>query len=133
MALKHYSTGRVKVNRPVSDFYTFISDFNNFKALLPSQVSTYRSDADSCAFTISGLPELKLRISERVEDEMLKISPDGESPLPFELKCLMQANDENTSFVEVQLEAEISPLLAMMISKHLETFIEMMREKLVNF
>ncbi len=133
MALKYYSTGRVKVNRPVREFYTFISDFNNFEALLPSQVSSYRADADSCAFTISGMPELKLRISERLEDKMLKISPDGESPLPFDLKCIMQENDEQTCFVEIQLEAEISPLLAMMISKHLETFIDMMREKLANF
>jgi hypothetical protein len=113
--------------------YTFISDFNNFKVLLPPQVSNWGSTTDTCTFMIEGMPQLTLRIIEKVTDSLVVITPDSTSPIPFELRCIMKPAGEHTCFVEVQVNAELNPFMAMMVARPLENFVKMIGDRLRMF
>ena len=48
--------------------YTFLSDFNNFEQLIPAdKIKDWKSDGESCSFTIDGIGSAGLRIIEKEE------------------------------------------------------------------
>lgn len=133
MALKTFSSGEKQVQKPVEEVYALLGDFNNFRTLLPPQVSNFSSDTDSCSFSIEGMPPMSLRISEKIVNQLLVIVPDAGSPLPFEIHCRMRAVDTLSCLIEVVVSAELNPVMAMMLSRPLENFAGMIGNKLQEF
>lgn len=133
MSLKTFTSGEILVNKPLAYMYAFISDFNNFKALFPPQVSIWGSTKDTCTFMVEGMPQLILQIVERIPQSLVVITPDSTSPIPFELRCILKAADEHTCFVEVQVNAELNVFLATMVSRPLESFLKMIGDRLRTF
>ena len=38
-----------EINKPSSEVYNFLTDFNNFQKLMPPQVTNWKSTADECS------------------------------------------------------------------------------------
>jgi hypothetical protein len=133
MSIKTFSSGETEVKRSVEEFYTFISDFNNFRLLLPPNVSNWSSTTDTCSFMLEGMPQLNLKITEKIPDKLVVITPDASSPISFELRCNMRALNATNCIVDIQVNAELNPFIAMMVSRPLENFVKMLGEKLKSF
>lgn len=110
--------------------FNFLSDLNNFSALVPEQVENWKSDTDSCSFRVSGLADIGLRITERLPFSKISISSDGQSPVNFTMLLHINTETETTCTFKIVFLAELNSIMAMMVSKPLGNFVNLLAEKL---
>jgi carbon monoxide dehydrogenase subunit G len=109
--------------------FTFLSDMNNLQKLMPEQVINWTSDADACRFTIKGMADLGLAISERHEHSLIVMNAHGKTPFPFTLKVHIRPS-EAISEAQLVFDGEVNPFLKMMVEKPLGNFFNMLLDGL---
>jgi len=112
--------------------FEFLSDFNNFRDLMPDQVTDWRSDTDSCTFTIQGMTTLTLKYARKESYHTIEIAPEGKTPISFNLLVkLFESEDEKDKTTGiVEIDADLNPMMAMIARKPLENLVNVMAEKL---
>jgi carbon monoxide dehydrogenase subunit G len=120
----------VEIKKSDKTIFEFLSNFDNFNKLMPPQVENFKSEGNSCSFTISGMPELKLHISEKIKFSKVEFSSDHS--FQFEIKLITNIIniDENNCKVKILFNSNISGMFSFMLQKPLENFINMLAEKL---
>lgn len=132
---KHTSkTG--KVNKSDKLIYNFLTDLNNLKSLVPQdKVKDFEATEDTCKFNIEGVGQAGLKIIEKEPYKLIKISSDGKSPFSFffwvQLKPI--EDSENTTAIRLTIDANLNPMMKMMVGKHLQKGIDGMVDQLVVF
>ena len=114
--------------------YSFLSDFNNFREFIPEdQVQDWKSDADSCSFTIGGMGGVGLEIVERNPCSLIKMTGNGMSQVDFFLWIQLKEAGENNTRVKLTMKADLNPMIQMMAAKPLKNFLNMMVDYMENF
>jgi carbon monoxide dehydrogenase subunit G len=110
--------------------YTFLSDFNNFRDLVPeNRVKNWESTADSCNFNVEGIGSVGLRILEKEPNKLIKISSDGNKPVPFFVWFQIKEVAEKDSRIKITAEVEVNPLMAAMVKGPLKLFVDSLIEQ----
>lgn len=109
----------VSINRPVSEVYAFLSDFNNHQQLMPDNVQDWQSSTDEASFSIQNMAKLALKITDRVENKSIKILPSQKPPFDAELNWSLTANGDTTE-VTFALSADLNMMMRMMASGPLQ-------------
>ncbi len=107
------------VNAKAEDIFTFLCDFNNFERLMPDQVSGWESTEDECLFTIQGMAKIGMKISEKIASTEVKIVSTDKSPFRFDLNCIIKDQGDSTCETQMILEADLNPMIQMMVEKPL--------------
>ncbi|MDA3865706.1 MAG: SRPBCC family protein [Salinivirgaceae bacterium] len=129
--LKHES--RIgKLNADAATVYQTIADFSRFESIAPpdDKMKVVKADADSCRFALGKTGEFGMRIIERKENELVKISSDETVPFTFFLWIQLKNVDENDTRVKVTLHADLNPMLKMVAKKPLTQFVDSLVDKL---
>lgn len=119
----------VSVQKPASEIYAFLSNFNNFQKLMPDQVANWQSTEDECSFTIAGMASLGMKIKDKTPNSLVSAVRHGKAPFDFELKCQIQEKD-GASDVQLLFDADLNPMLKMMAERPLTNFLNMLAGKL---
>jgi len=109
--------------------FEFLSDFNNFKELMPDQVKEWESDGDTCSFKISGIGKIGMKYSQKLANQFIEMVPHGKAPLNFSLKINLQEENGATK-AEGEIIADLNPMLAMMAKRPLENLINEITNRL---
>lgn len=109
--------------------FTFLSDMNNLEKLMPEQVVNWKSDADSCTYTIKGMADIGMRISERVPSSRIVMVSEGKVPFDFTLSIDIAAAG-NGSETSLRFEGDVNMFLRMMVEKPLGNFFNMLIDSL---
>lgn len=112
--------------------YEFLADFNNFEKLMPDQITNWKSDKETCSFTIQGMTDLSLRYTSKQAYHTIKVDPDGKSPIDFDLNLQLQVSDldEQKTIGTIEINAKLNPMMAMVAKRPLENLVEVMSKKL---
>jgi carbon monoxide dehydrogenase subunit G len=112
--------------------FNFVSDFNNFEKLMPEQVTEWESTGDTCAFTVSGMGRLKLRITEKVPDNKVVIVPEAGTKIPFtfELLCMLEKVSDLETRAQFLFMHEMPVMISMMASRPLQNLVDVFARKL---
>jgi len=111
--------------------FEFLSDFNNFEQLIPAdKVKNYTSDGESCSFTVDGIGNVGLRIIEKEEFKLLKISSEGKSPIAFLMWIQMKQVDEKDTKVKITVDPQVNAMLMGMVKKPLKDFSDALIDRL---
>ena len=121
---------KVEISISALTIYNSLSDFNNFKKLMPEQVSNWSSTKDECSFTINGMAPLGMKIVERKPYSEIRIVSHGKIPLIFDLKVLLTEIGENKTMAQLIFESKLNPMMKMMLEKPLSNFFNMLAGKL---
>ncbi len=102
--------------------FEFLSNFNNYEALMPEQIVNWQSSEETCSFTIKGIADIKLKFARKEHPSLLELVPDGKSPVNFSLlvKISPDTLNEQHSTVQVHVDADLNPMLAMFARKPFE-------------
>ena len=119
----------VTINNTDEEIFNFISDFTNFAELMPPQVQDVKITQDTCSFSVQGMPNIKLKISERTPFSSVKMSAE-DGKLPFTLCCSLKKEGESQCIAQFHFEAELNPMMKMMVAKPLTNFLNLLAEKL---
>jgi carbon monoxide dehydrogenase subunit G len=121
--------GKVLANQ--ERIYLLLSDFSNLGSFVPhDQVSDFKSDADSCNFTVANVGKFGMRIIEREASKLVKITNDESVPFQFFMWIQIKEVSENDSRVKITLKAELNPMLKMVAKKPLTKFVEALIDKI---
>lgn len=112
--------------------FEFLADFNNFEKLMPDQVTNWKSDKETCSFTIQGMTDISLKYTSKQEYHTIKVEPDGKSPINFDLMVKLEINDldEQKTDGTIEVNASLNPMMAMIARRPLENLVEVMSDKL---
>ncbi len=113
--------------------YEFLNDFNNFQNLMPEQITDWKSDTDSCSFEINNLATIELRITNRQENTLIVMDAEGKSPFPFQLSSNLESLGMNETLFSFEIDAQVNPMLSVMVKKPLENLVEIMGQKLKSY
>jgi len=120
------------LNTSQKKVFEFLSDFNNFEKLMPDQVSNWKSEKETCSFTIQGMTDISLKYSLKQAFHTIKVEPDGKSPINFDLMVNLAVNDmdEQKTNGTIEINASLNPMMAMIAKRPLENLVEVMIDKL---
>lgn len=102
--------------------FDFLSDFDNYQQLMPDQIINWKSDKETCSFTVKGLTDISLKFAKKDPPRLLELVPDGKTPVNFSLIVHLDPDTLNEkTVVHVDVDADLNPMLAMFAKKPLET------------
>jgi len=121
---------RVIKNCQPQKIYDFLSNFDNFTKLLPDQVSNWHSTGDSCSFEVKGLATIGLRITSKTPYTEIIMIGEGKLPFGFTFETFIRQADTEQCQVQMVIDADMNPFIAMMAEKPLQNFVDMIIPKL---
>jgi len=113
------------------EMFEFLSDFNHFKDLMPEQVVDWKSDSDSCSFTLKGMTSLGMKYDQKIPYSQIIIVPDGKVSFDFKLICNLSTENEQ-GVLQLGFEADLNPFMKMMAEKPLQNFLDLLINKAEN-
>jgi hypothetical protein len=115
---------RVTVGKSAQELFDLLSDVRNFEKLMPENIAKFEVlGDDSFVFGLSGMPEIKLKMKEKVAPTKLVLGAASDK-LPFTLEADINPLSENSSNVQLLFEGKFNSMMAMMIKGPIGKFIE---------
>lgn len=123
-----------KIASPEERVYNFLTDFNNFKDLIPEdKLQNWQADEDSCRFTINPIGETGVKIIKKEPFKLIKLTGIEESKFDFTLWVQLKQKEEKDTRIKLTLEAELNPMLQMMAKKPLQEFLDKLVDQLSKY
>ncbi len=122
---------------PNSDqkIFDFITNFNNFKELLPEgKVSQWESSEEQCSFHVDPVGKVGLQIIEKKPHSLIKISSIPEfSNYQFTIWIQLKQVNEGDTHIKVTIEPKVNMMLLPMIKGPLKQFVDGLVVKIEEF
>lgn len=100
--------------------YNTLSDFNNFTPILKDKVEGWEADTDTCSFTVKGF-RMNLRIVEREENKLIKITGEDGSPMDFTFWVQMKEIEPTDTRLRLVLHVQLNMMMKMMVGGKIRT------------
>jgi carbon monoxide dehydrogenase subunit G len=110
--------------------FNFLGDFHNFTSLLPEHVDNWQSAGDSCSFEIKGLTTVGLRITGTTPFSKISMKSEGKLPFNFTFDTFIEDTAPQQCQVQLIIESDMNPYIAMMAAKPLQNCVDMLLPKL---
>jgi hypothetical protein len=120
----------VSINQSNEHVFNYLANFDNFGKLMPEQVINWKSSIDTCSFTIKGMADIALKISEKIPFSKIVWSTLGKTPFDFTLSSRLKEINQTQTEVQIILIADLSPMLKMMALRPLTNFVNILVNKL---
>ncbi|MEE1118417.1 MAG: hypothetical protein U0K90_00650, partial [Bacteroidales bacterium] len=118
---------KVEIKRNVEFVYEYLADFTHFSMVANDKIENFKATQDRCSFTIKGMTDMGLKIISRMPNESITISNDTDVPSSMPLNFLIIFEFERVepyvTKVIVKMELDANPMIAMMVKKPLEKFV----------
>ena len=118
------------INCQPQKIYDFLTNFDNFGHLLPEQVANWQSTGDSCSFDVKGLATIGLRITGKTPYTEIIMIGEGKLPFGFALETFIRQSETEKCQVQMVIDADMNPFIAMMAEKPLQNFVDMILPRL---
>ena len=130
MSLTKIESDKVEINNSAENIFNYLSDFNNFEKLMPSQVTNWTSTSEECSFTINGMATIGMKIIEKTPFTKITITSNGKVPFEFKLFVLIVETDTSNCVGQLLFESEMNMMIKMMVEKPLGNFFNMLAQKM---
>ncbi|MFZ4547419.1 MAG: hypothetical protein ACOYN4_08290 [Bacteroidales bacterium] len=127
---KHIESKKTPINCPHEKVYHFLGNFDNFGSLLPEQVSEWQSTGDSCSFEVKGLPKIGLRHVGKTPFVKISMKSEGKLPFTFAFDTHIEAASPQQCLVQLVIDSDMNPFIAVMAEKPLQNFVDVLLVKL---
>jgi len=130
MSLTVIESDKVEINNSAEKVFNFLSDLNNHEKLMPSQVTNWQSSTDECSYTLNGMATIGMKISEKTPNSKIVIASHGKVPFAFTLTTVITEVDANKCTAVMTFEADLNPMMKMMVGGPMGKFFNYMASKL---
>lgn len=106
------------------EIYTFLSDFQNFKKIMPENIDKFKITDNGFIFALKGMPSIKLKLKAKTPHSNITLESASEQ-FPFTLAAdINKNNNNNQSKVMFNFEGKFNPMITMMVKSPLQKFIK---------
>lgn len=114
--------------------YNFITNFNNFKHLIPEgKVKNWLSDENSCSFSVDPIGDVGFKIIEKEPFKLVKLSNQEKTKIDFFLWVQLKQVENNDTRVKLTMEVKLNPFMEMMAKKPLQEFIDKLVDQMEQY
>ena len=115
--------------------YAFITNFHNFKELLPAdKVSGWEASEEKCSFQVDPLGRTGLMIVEKNPYSLVKMSSDPEfSSYQFLIWVQLKQVAERDTRIKITIEPKVSKMLLPMVRVPLKKLADGLIDKMESF
>jgi len=117
------------VNKSQKETFEFLTNLKNFKQLLPENTEKFEIDGESMLFSLKGMPEIRLILKETQEFDKVILGA-ASSKLPFTLTADIKDISDTSSETKLSFTGDFNPMMAMMVKKPLQKFIDTLSENI---
>ncbi|OYT15612.1 MAG: hypothetical protein B7C24_12160 [Bacteroidetes bacterium 4572_77] len=128
--MQNISSNTQRVNASAATIFEFLSDFNNLEKLMPEKVSNWSSTMTTCSFTIQGMATLNMKQGENKTNKLVQMIAHGKNPFHYDLNNMISPQGDNACDVQIVLNADMNPMLAMMAKGPLKNFVNILVSEL---
>lgn len=128
--MTNYKSTEVTIQKKQEDLFNFLSDFSNFGKLMPEQVTDWTSNETECSFNIQGMASLQMKMIEKKPHNLIVMESFGKTPIKFKLNVSIENSGSDLSKVIVSIDADLNPMLKMMLDKPLSNLVEKLALKI---
>src|SRR6478609_4965772 len=115
---------KVTVEKSAEYLFEQLIDLKNFGKLMPENTSKFEVVADDAFdFCLTGMPEIKLKLKDKLPCSKIVLGAAGDK-LPFTLSIQIETVSENSAIIQLYFEGIFNAMMAMMVKKPIEKFIE---------
>ncbi len=119
---------KIIVNKSSEQLVQMLKNPADYRDLMPDSLQSFEAREDGFKFSLKGMPEIALKISEVSDREVVLKS--AASNLDFELKGTMNSLAENQTEVQLLFDGKFNPFIKMMVEKPLQNFINSLSDSL---
>ncbi|WP_285269257.1 SRPBCC family protein [Kaistella rhinocerotis] len=119
---------KIIVNKSSEQLVQMLKNPADYRDLMPDSLQSFEAREDGFKFSLKGMPEIALKISEVTDREVVLKS--AASNLDFELKGTMNPIAENQTEVQLLFDGKFNPFIKMMVEKPLQNFINSLSDSL---
>jgi hypothetical protein len=129
-----FRSRRGKLACNARDLWLFATDIKNFSRFVPGDtVTNWKSDGESCSFDVVPLGSVSVMLHEKVPFSRVAYAGDVLQRNRFTLFLDILDSDNESSEVDITLQADLNPLMKMMIEKPAGQFLEMLIGEMEKF
>ncbi len=131
MGMSTIQSKTVAIARPAEALIRFLQDMTNFQQLLPQdRISEWKSDGKSCSFKVQGAATIGLELDGGTPNSLVRMKSTDRSPFAFTLDVHLAEKGEGTEAYQL-FQADLNPLLKMMVEKPLQNLFDHIADKMV--
>lgn len=120
----------VTVQKKPEEVYNFLTNVENFEQLMPESKQKFEMLNDSrFLFQLKGMPEIVLEKKDSTEFSKVVLGAASDK-LPFTLTANIEEQSNKTSEVQLVFDGEFNAMMAMMIKKPLQNFINTLSDNI---
>ena len=120
----------VTVQKKPEEVFNFLTNVKNFEQLMPESKQKFEMLNDTrFLFQLKGMPEIVLEKKDSTEFSTVVLGAASDK-LPFTLTANIEEESEETSKVQLIFDGEFNAMMAMMIKKPLQNFINTLSENI---
>ncbi|MCH4824114.1 SRPBCC family protein [Gramella lutea] len=121
---------KVTAGKSQQDMFNFLTDVENYEQIMPESKEKFEVTADDTfLFQLKGMPEIKLKIVETLEPELVVLGSTSDK-FPFQLRTHIAPAGAEQSEVNMDFEGNFNPMMSMMIKGPLKKFITALTENI---
>lgn len=114
---------KVTVQKSSSELFQYLSKVENFEKIMPENIEKFEAKEDAFIFALKGMPEIKLKMQEQEAPKKIVLGSASDK-FPFTLTANIDDNSESSSDVQLLFDGKFNPMVAMMVKKPLQKFID---------
>lgn len=120
---------KVCVPKSAQEVYNFLMKVENFEQIMPESKQKFEKLSDEkFLFQLKGMPEIVLKQKESTPNSKVVLGAASEK-LPFTLEANLEENGADTN-VQLVFDGDFNAMMAMMIKKPIQNFINALSENL---
>lgn len=114
--------------------YAFVTDMRNFEQFVPvGTAGNWQAVKESCSFSVPKLGSVNLKIAQKREFDLVSYKGDALGKNEFNLILHISEDPGSLAKVKATVEASLNPVMKMVVSNPLNSFLEMLIGRMENF
>jgi carbon monoxide dehydrogenase subunit G len=123
-----------KLSCKPDELFSFITDIRNFEQFIPAgSLNNWESSRDKCSFQVPSLGTVNVRITDQTPFSVVVYSGDVLKKNDFNLVVHISENEKRMAEVRVTVTANLNPVLRMMATGPIKTFLEKLISEMEKF
>lgn len=114
---------KVTVQKSSGELFEYLSKMENFEQIMPENIEKFEAKEDAFIFALKGMPEIKLKLQEQEAPNKIVLGSVSDK-FPFTLTANIDEKSETSSDVQLLFDGKFNPMVAMMVKKPLQKFID---------
>lgn len=113
----------ISVHKSSEEIFNFLSNVENFEKIMPDNTDKFEASSDGFVFALKGMPEIRLQMKEMEAPKRIVLGSASDK-FPFTLSADIREKDDASCDVQLLFDGEFNPMVAMMVKKPLQKFID---------